>query len=138
VDAAAPGTLDEQGEGSLEPGTRPPRTREFVNDAISAGRDINRTMAARRLNPNVQRQWDAVRSELNRLAEAFELPAYGGKRHAYNTLAVPDRGFSTASVLAAKSSRKANIERGLQANYMPTKLAASATGSGSRNLAPFW
>jgi hypothetical protein len=52
----------------------PPRTREFVNDAISAGRDINRTMAARRLNPNVQRQWDAVRSELNRLAEAFELP----------------------------------------------------------------
>jgi uncharacterized protein YpuA (DUF1002 family) len=52
----------------------PPKTRDFVNDAISAGRDINRTMAARRLNPNVQRQWDAVRSELNRLAEAFELP----------------------------------------------------------------
>jgi len=52
----------------------PPRTRDFVNEAISAGRDINRTMVARRLNPNVQRQWDAVRSELNRLAEAFELP----------------------------------------------------------------
>jgi hypothetical protein len=52
----------------------PPRTREFVNDAISAGRDINRTMVARRLNPDVQRQWDAVRNELNRLAEAFELP----------------------------------------------------------------
>jgi hypothetical protein len=52
----------------------PPKTRNFVNDAISAGRGINRTMAARRLNPNVQRQWDAVRSELNRLAEAFELP----------------------------------------------------------------
>ena len=52
----------------------PPKTRDFVNDAISAGRDINRTMVARRLNPNVQRQWDAVRSELNRLAEAFELP----------------------------------------------------------------
>lgn len=52
----------------------PPKTREFVNDAIAAGRDINRTMVARRLNPDVQRQWDSVRSELNRLAEAFELP----------------------------------------------------------------
>ena len=52
----------------------PPKTRHFVDDAIAAGRDINRTMVARRLNPDVQRQWDAVRSELNRLAEAFELP----------------------------------------------------------------
>ena len=33
-------------------------------------------------------------------------------------------GFSTASVLAAQDQAgKANIERGLQANYMPTKLA---------------
>jgi hypothetical protein len=31
-------------------------------------------MVSRRLNPDVQRQWDAVRNELNRLAEAFELP----------------------------------------------------------------
>jgi hypothetical protein len=52
----------------------PPKTRHFVDDAIAAGRDINRTMVARRLNPDVQRQWDAVRGELNRLAEAFELP----------------------------------------------------------------
>jgi hypothetical protein len=52
----------------------PPKTRHFVDDAIVAGRDINRTMVARRLNPDVQRQWDAVRGELNRLAEAFELP----------------------------------------------------------------
>lgn len=32
------------------------------------------TMGRRRLNPDVQRQWNAVRGELNRLAEAFELP----------------------------------------------------------------
>ena len=52
----------------------PGRTRSFVSDAIAVGQDINRTMVRRRLNPDVQRQWDAVRGELNRLAEAFELP----------------------------------------------------------------
>ena len=52
----------------------PGRTRRFVSDAIAVGQDINRTMVRRRLNPDVQRQWDAVRTELNRLAEAFELP----------------------------------------------------------------
>ena len=52
----------------------PPKTRHFVEDAISAGQDINRTMVRRRLHPDVQRQWEAVRGELNRLAEAFELP----------------------------------------------------------------
>jgi hypothetical protein len=52
----------------------PPKTRHFVDDAITAGQDINRTMVRRRLNPGVQRQWDAVRAELNRLAEAFGLP----------------------------------------------------------------
>jgi hypothetical protein len=52
----------------------PPKTRHFVEDSISAGQDINRTMVRRRLNPDVQRQWEAVRGELNRLAEAFELP----------------------------------------------------------------
>jgi hypothetical protein len=50
------------------------RTRRSVSDAISVGQDINRTMVRRRLNPGVQRQWEAVRAELNRLAEAFELP----------------------------------------------------------------
>lgn len=52
----------------------PGRTRRSVSDAIAVGQDINRTMIRRRLNPDVQRQWDIVRSELNRLAEAFELP----------------------------------------------------------------
>jgi hypothetical protein len=31
-------------------------------------------MIRRRLHPDVQRQWDIVRGELNRLAEVFELP----------------------------------------------------------------
>ena len=52
----------------------PSRTRRSVGEAISAGQDINRTMVRRRLNPDVQRQWDIVRGELNRLAEVFELP----------------------------------------------------------------
>lgn len=52
----------------------PSRTRRPVGDAIAAGQSINRTMIRRRLDPEVQRQWDIVRGELNRLAEAFELP----------------------------------------------------------------
>jgi hypothetical protein len=51
-----------------------PRTRRFVSEAITAGQDINRTMVRRRLGGDVQRQWDFVRQELNRLAEVFELP----------------------------------------------------------------
>ena len=52
----------------------PGRTRQFVSDAIAAGQDINRTMVRRRMNPDVQRQWEVVRGELNRLAAAFDLP----------------------------------------------------------------
>ena len=52
----------------------PSRTRRSVGEAIAVGQDINRTMVRRRLNPEVQRQWDIVRSDLNRLAEVFELP----------------------------------------------------------------
>lgn len=50
------------------------RTRHFVGDAIAVSQDINRTMIRRRLNPEVQRQWDIVRRELNHLAEVFDLP----------------------------------------------------------------
>jgi len=52
----------------------PGRTRRFVSEAISTGQDINRTMVRARLHPNIERQWVAIRSELNRLAEAFDLP----------------------------------------------------------------
>jgi hypothetical protein len=50
------------------------KTRVFVNEAITASQDINRTMVRRRLNPDVQRQWRVVRNELNRLADVFQLP----------------------------------------------------------------
>ena len=52
----------------------PGRTRRSVEDAITFGQGIDRTMIRRRLNPDVQRQWDIVRGELNRLADVFELP----------------------------------------------------------------
>lgn len=51
-----------------------PRARNYVSSAIGVGQDINRTMVQRRLSPDVQRQWDIVRSELNHLAEVFDLP----------------------------------------------------------------
>ena len=52
----------------------PVRTRRFVGAAISAGRDINRSMAHHRLSPYVQTEWGAIRSELNNLAEVFDQP----------------------------------------------------------------
>jgi hypothetical protein len=53
----------------------PPRTRRSVGDAIAVSQGINRVMLRRRLDPEVQRQWDIVRGELNRLADVFELPS---------------------------------------------------------------
>ena len=50
------------------------KTSVFVNRAVTAAQDINRTMVRRRLNPDVQRQWGVVRNELNRLADAFQQP----------------------------------------------------------------
>jgi len=52
----------------------PVRTRRFVGEAISVSRDINRVMNQNRFYPELHRQWSIVRSELNRLAEAFDLP----------------------------------------------------------------
>jgi hypothetical protein len=50
------------------------RSRRNAAAAISAGRDLNRTMSRHRLRDSVQREWSAVRDELNRLAEAFDEP----------------------------------------------------------------
>jgi DNA anti-recombination protein RmuC len=47
------------------------RTRAYLGDAISAGRDINQTMARHELRSHVQKEWEAIRSELNNLAEVF-------------------------------------------------------------------
>ncbi|MEI6669795.1 MAG: hypothetical protein WCP29_16720 [Acidobacteriota bacterium] len=48
------------------------RTRRNVGAAIDAGREINRTMARHRMRERVAREWDAIKSELNNLAEIFE------------------------------------------------------------------
>jgi HAMP domain-containing protein len=52
----------------------PARSRKNAATAISAGRSINRTLARHRLRESIQREWNAVRDELNRLAEAFNEP----------------------------------------------------------------
>ncbi len=52
----------------------PGKTRHFVEDAIHVSREINRVMNDNRFYPELHRQWSVVRDEINRLAEAFELP----------------------------------------------------------------
>ena len=42
--------------------------------AISAGQDIQRAMSRHRLRGDVQREWSAVRRELNMLADVFREP----------------------------------------------------------------
>lgn len=49
----------------------PQRTRAFLGDAISVGRDINRSLNRHELRRHVQREWEAIRSELNNLADVF-------------------------------------------------------------------
>lgn len=50
------------------------RSRRHLSVALAAGQDINRTMARHRLRGHLQREWEIVRSELNRLAEVFREP----------------------------------------------------------------
>ena len=52
----------------------PDRTRSFVSDALATSEDINRAFMRGRLHPQIERQWFAVRAELNRLADFFDLP----------------------------------------------------------------
>jgi hypothetical protein len=51
------------------------KTKGYVSGAIAVGQDINRTMVSWHLDPDVERDWAAVRSELNRLAQVFRLPS---------------------------------------------------------------
>ena len=50
------------------------RTRHFVAEAINVSREINRVMNSNRFYPELHRKWSILREELNRLAEAFDLP----------------------------------------------------------------
>jgi hypothetical protein len=51
----------------------PGKTRQFVAEAITVSKDINKTMIKWHLNPEAEREWDAVRAKLNLLAETFRL-----------------------------------------------------------------
>jgi DNA repair ATPase RecN len=50
------------------------RTRGNIGAALDAGRDVNRTLSRHRLNQRVSREWGAIRTELDNLAEVFEQP----------------------------------------------------------------
>jgi hypothetical protein len=51
----------------------PGKTRRFVAEAIAVSRDINNTMIKWHLHPEAEREWDAIRAELNQLAATFSL-----------------------------------------------------------------
>jgi len=53
----------------------PQKTKAHVSAAIAVGQDINRTMVSWHLDPQVEQEWAAVRTELNRLAQTFHLPS---------------------------------------------------------------
>ena len=63
-------TMDHVGD-SWNRDHNPAETRRFVAEAIAVSKDINKTMIKWHLNPEAEREWDAVRAELNRLAETF-------------------------------------------------------------------
>jgi hypothetical protein len=50
------------------------RTRGNIGAAINAGRGIDRTLSRHRLNVRVSREWGAIKTELDNLAEVFEQP----------------------------------------------------------------
>jgi hypothetical protein len=50
------------------------RTRRFVQEAIDVSREINRVMNNNHFYPELHEKWSVVRSEINHLAEAFDLP----------------------------------------------------------------
>jgi len=52
----------------------PRRTRRHVEDAIRASRDINHVMNTNRFYPELHHMWSGLRGDLNRLADAFDLP----------------------------------------------------------------
>jgi hypothetical protein len=48
------------------------RTRGHVGTATSAGQDVNRILRRHRLSSYVEREWAAIRNELNNLADVFD------------------------------------------------------------------
>jgi len=56
------------------------RSRRHVRDAVSAGRDIERAMPRFYLRSYLESEWRALRSELNHLADIFEVSGIEGDR----------------------------------------------------------
>ena len=52
----------------------PEKSREHVREAVAAAREINWAIETHRVRGKVQHEWDVLRAELNRLAEAFDEP----------------------------------------------------------------
>ena len=50
------------------------RTRRNVGAAIDSGREINRILRSHRNRSHLDREWGAIKSELNNLADVFEQP----------------------------------------------------------------
>jgi hypothetical protein len=52
----------------------PERSRMHVREAIEASRSINWALETHQVHGRVQREWEVLRGELNRLAEVFHEP----------------------------------------------------------------
>jgi hypothetical protein len=50
------------------------KTREHVRAAIALGNDINMAMSSWNMGGDAESEWSAVRGELNRLANTFNVP----------------------------------------------------------------
>ena len=50
------------------------RSRRNLRAALSAGQDIHRALSRHQVRGHVQREWDVLREQLNRLAEVFKEP----------------------------------------------------------------
>jgi hypothetical protein len=50
------------------------RTRNSVGGAIDAGRDVNRILQRHRFGSRLRREFEAIKIELNNLADVFEQP----------------------------------------------------------------
>lgn len=56
-----------------------PAVRDQVDKTIAAASELNRVMLAHRFTDKLQRDWDLLRSDLNALAQVYELsPLEGG------------------------------------------------------------
>jgi uncharacterized membrane protein YccC len=58
----------------------PERSRRHVGEAIDVAREINWALEHHRLRGHIQREWNILRSELDRLAEAFDEPRISWER----------------------------------------------------------